>query len=386
MYASGRTPRYSRWPMTLGGAAPRVARVMDRRLDPLIAVVAAVFLMTVTPLALGSENVEAASYPLCALAGLAFAVRRRAPLVTVAVVVAAIGAFEIVEEDGGPIFGAAFAALGWLAAARPRTRDWLPATLVSIAVLTTVTLLAVGLSLHVIPVALLLVAVPRITADRARALGLRETASEQETARRVAEERLRIAREVHDAVGHGLATIALRAGVADHLITKDPAEAQEALRAIREISRRSLDELGALLGVLRADAARAPLPDLDQLPRLVDELRDAGMAVELDVAGEGNGVPEVVATAGYRIVQEALTNVARHAGAGARARVRVARVTRAIEIEVADDGRGAPAVVREGGGLTGMRERATALGGAFEAGSPPGGGFRVRAALPARPR
>jgi signal transduction histidine kinase len=356
----------------------------DSRLDLLTAVLGAVFLVTVTPLALGSENVEPASYPLCALAGLAFAVRRRAPLGTLAIVVAAIGAFELVNEDGGPIFGAVFAAVAWLATARPQR--WLVPTLVATAALTAITLVAVGPSLHVIPVALLLLAVPKIAADRSRARALRDQASDQVTARRLVEERLRIAREVHDIVGHGLATIALRAGVADHVMERNPAEAQEALRAIRAISRRSLDDLGALLGVLRSEAEHAPVPGLDQLPRLADELRGAGMAVDVRIDGAPDGVPDIVGAAGYRIVQEALTNVARHAGEGAKARVRVARGRRWIAIEVADDGRGARPGLREGGGLTGMRERATALGGTFDVRSPRGGGFRIRAALPVRPR
>ncbi len=128
------------------------------------------------------------------------------------------------------------------------------------------------------------------------------------------------------------------------------------------------------------------MPGLDQLPRLADELRGAGMAVDVRIDGAPDGVPDIVGAAGYRIVQEALTNVARHAGVGAKARVRVARGRRWIAIEVADDGRGARPGLREGGGLTGMRERATALGGTFDVRSPRGGGFRIRAALPVRPR
>jgi signal transduction histidine kinase len=356
----------------------------DQRLDLLTAVLGAAFLVTVTPLALGAENVEAASYPLCALAGLAFAVRRQAPLVTLALVVAAITAFEVVNEDGGPIFGAAFVALGWLGVARPATRDWLPPAIATVALTSVTTLIAVGESLHIIPVALLLIAVPKIAADRARNRALREAAADQQAARHLVEERLRIARDVHDVVGHGLATIALRAGVADHVLEKNPDEAREALQAIRDISRRSLDEVGALLGVLRAGAEHAPVPDLDQLPRLVEGLRGAGMPVELDVQGDGNGLPDIVGTAGYRIVQEALTNVARHAGAGARARVTVRRGTRGVEVEVVDDGRGAPTGVRDGGGLTGMRERAAAVGGTLDAGTRREGGFRVHASLPAR--
>ena len=166
-----------------------------------------------------------------------------------------------------------------------------------------------GFSLHLIPVALLLLATPKLAGDAVRArrlrvetLEARVSLAEQETLRRVAEERLRIAREVHDVVGHGLATITLRAGVADRLADRDPAEVRTALRAIRQVSKDSLAELGSLLGVLRDDdgAARAPAPDLQALPRLVDGLRGAGMDVALEVDAGAAGLPEVVAAAGYR--------------------------------------------------------------------------------------
>ncbi|HEX2086266.1 MAG TPA: sensor histidine kinase [Solirubrobacteraceae bacterium] len=358
----------------------------DLRLDPVTALLAAVFLVTVTPLASEPGDLSWVSYPLAAVAGLAFAVRRRHPLATVLVTVAAVSSFIVVNEDGGPIFVAAFAALVWLGAARPETREWLPWTLASTAAIVVASLVGIGLSLHEAPIALLLVAGPRIAADRSRARALRVAALEQQTARRLAEERLRIAREVHDVVGHGLATIALRAGVADHVLAKDPREAQEALRAIRAVATESLDDLGALLGVLRAEPGangdRGPVPDLDQVPRLVDGMRAAGLSVDLVVDGEEGPVSDVAGAAAYRIVQEALTNVVRHAGAGARARVRLVRRRRGVDVEVVDDGRGAPGGVREGGGLTGMRERAAALGGSFEAGGAPGGGFRVAASLP----
>jgi signal transduction histidine kinase len=358
----------------------------DLRLDVLTALLGAAFVVTVTPLALGAENVEPASYALCALAGLAFAFRRQAPLLTVATVVAAVCGFVVLNDDGGPVFGTIFVALALLASARPATSDWLPATIATIVTVTVVTLVAVGWSVHLIAVDLLLLAVPKIAADRARTRVLRDAATDAETDRRLVEERLRIAREVHDVVGHGLATIALRAGVAEHLLTKDPDEARAALQAIRDVSKRSLDELGALLGVLRAEAEHRPVPTLGELPRLVDELRGAGMDVELDVTGEPDGVPEVVGTAAYRIVQEALTNVARHAGSDAHTSVKVVRGRRWIAIDVADDGRGAQGRVKEGGGLTGMRERAKALGGTFDARPRRRDGFRVRAALPVRPR
>ena len=251
-------------------------------------------------------------------------------------------------------------------------------------VLVAVSWIGDGVSFVPVPVGLLLLVVPKLADDVARTRRLRMAALEQESMRRVAEERLRIAREVHDVVGHGLATITLRAGVADRVADRDPAEVREALRAIRLLSRESLGELSALLGILRADAEWAPAPDLAALPRLVDGLREAGLDVELEM-DQVPGVPEVVGAAGYRIVQEALTNVARHAGSGARAHVRLARHDGVVEVEVRDDGHGAPARLRPGGGLTGMRERATSPGGRFEAAGAADGGFRVWASLPVVP-
>jgi signal transduction histidine kinase len=368
--------------------------------DALVGVAAAVALVGITALGFRDQGLDPIAYPCCAVAGLAFAVRRRHPVLTFALVIAALAVFGATGQPGGPVYLTTFVAAVNLAVLRPM-RTWLPWAAVAAVALVGANWAGHGFSLHLVPVAVLLLAAPKLAGDAVRARRLRvETLearvrlAEQETLRRVAEERLRIAREVHDVVGHGLATITLRAGVADRLADRDPAEVRAALQAIRQVSKESLAELSALLGVLRGedeeeDAAgeRAPTPDLRALPRLVDGLREAGMDVALEVeADETPVVPEVVAAAGYRIVQEALTNVARHAGPDARARVRLARRDGVVEVEVRDDGRGAADPVRPGGGLTGMRERAAALGGRFEAGGAPSGGFRVWASLPVVPR
>jgi signal transduction histidine kinase len=366
--------------------------------DALVGVAAAVVLVAISALGFRDEGLDPIGYPCCAVAGLAFAVRRRWPVVTFALVIAALAVFGATGQPGGPVYLTTFLAALNLAVLRPM-RTWLPWTATAAVALVGANWIGHGFELHLIPVALLLLATPKLAGDAVRArrlrvetLEARVSLAEQETLRRVAEERLRIAREVHDVVGHGLATITLRAGVADRLADRDPAEVREALRAIRQVSKESLAELSALLGVLRGEdedgaPERAPRPDLRALPRLVDGLREAGMDVALELdAGEAPVVPEVVAAAGYRIVQEALTNVARHAGPAASARVRLARRDGMVEVEVRDDGRGATGPVRPGGGLTGMRERAAALGGRFEAGGAPTGGFRVWASLPVVPR
>jgi signal transduction histidine kinase len=366
--------------------------------DALWSVGLAVVLVGITGLGFRDEGIDPIAYPCCAVAGLAFAVRRPLPVLTFALVVAAIIVYGIADQPGGPIYATVFGAAFNLAAYRG-IRTWLPWSLAATVALVTTRWVADGFSLHLVPVAVLLVITPKLADDivrtrrlRMEALEARLDLAEQETMRRVAEERLRIAREVHDVVGHGLATITLRAGVADRVADRDPAEVREALRAIRQVSRGSLAELSALLGMLRAEdgdaaAVRAPAADLDALPGLIDGLRDAGLQVELDMDQAGDAsMPELVGAASYRIVQEALTNVARHAGPDAHAHVRLARHDGVIEVEVCDDGRGAPAELRRGGGLTGMRERAAALGGRFEAGDAPGGGFRVWASLPVVPR
>lgn len=362
--------------------------------DLLASLVVAGAMTAATALALRDEGLDAIAYPCCAVAGLALAPRRATPVVTIALVTVAIGVYGTSGQPAGPIYTAPFLAAFSLACYRG-VGTWLPWTTTAAVVLVTGSWIGHGVAVDLVPVGLLLLATPKLADDFIRARRLRMEAleaqlsvAEHETMRRVAEERLHIAREVHDVVGHGLATISLRAGVADRVADRDPAEVREALRAIRRVSRDALAELSVLLGILRTDGeapAHAPTPDLDALPRLVAGLREAGLDVDLEVDDAG-AVPDVIGAAGYRIVQEALTNVARHAGAGARARVRLACRDGVVEVEIRDDGREAPVTVQPRGGLTGMRERATALGGAFEAGRAPEGGFRVWAQLPVVPR
>jgi signal transduction histidine kinase len=208
-----------------------------------------------------------------------------------------------------------------------------------------------------------------------------DAASEQ-ALRRIGDERLQIAREIHDVVAHAMTAINVQAGVAAHLLQRDPAQVQGALRDIKRVSGEALAELRATLEVLRdpgRPASLAPAGDLGDLERLAEGLRAAGMRVQLDV-GELGEVSPAVGHAAYRIVQEALTNVARHSGASA-ARIAVGRDDRALAIEVSDDGRGA-GDAPPGNGLSGMRERARALGGAMSTGPGEHGGWVVRVRLP----
>ncbi len=215
-------------------------------------------------------------------------------------------------------------------------------------------------------------------------------------ARDRAEERLQLSRDVHDVVSHSLATIAVRSGVARLLIDEQPAEARAALGAIETASRSALNELRALLHQIREQpaAAEAALPTLADLPALIDKLRRGGLSVTCTRRGEPRGYPAALELSAYRITQEALTNVVKHAPA-ARASVEIVDGPAELAITVTDDGRGAAAspgaadrraaVPVPGGpglGITGMRERAALLGGQLTAGRRPGGGFAVSARLP----
>jgi signal transduction histidine kinase len=221
--------------------------------------------------------------------------------------------------------------------------------------------------------------------QRAYAAGLRDQA-EQRARARVAEERLRIARELHDVVAHSMSLIAVQAAVANYVVSEHPEEAARVLSSIEETSRAALGETRRLLGLLRdEDGARlapelAPAPGLGDLEKLVARTAEAGVRVDLEVRGRRRDAPAGVGLAAYRIVQEALTNVVKHAGA-AGARVVVAYEDDALAIEVTDDGRGGlPGP--PGHGIVGMRERVGLYGGDLDAGPLPGGGFRVAARLP----
>jgi signal transduction histidine kinase len=222
---------------------------------------------------------------------------------------------------------------------------------------------------------------------------LREQAAE---ARRIViEERARIARELHDVVAHRVSLMTVQAGAAKAVAAEDPEGARRAMAAVEEAGRQALDELRHLLGVLRPETdldGLGPQPGLADLPRLVEQIRGAGVDVSLATDGVSAELPARVDLFAYRIVQEALTNVLKHAGPGARTEVRLGTDRGGIVLEVVDDGRGAtvmptPGVAEEGArghGLVGMRERALLLGGTLDAAPRPGGGFRVVAHLPTR--
>lgn len=220
-----------------------------------------------------------------------------------------------------------------------------------------------------------------------------ERTREEEAARQVDAERLRIARELHDVLAHGIATINLQAGVAAHVLDEHPERAAEALRTIKATSKEALRELRGILGVLRdvdEIEPREPVAGLSELDRLVDATSRAGVPTQVMISGNRRPLPATVELAAYRIVQESLTNVLRHAGRSS-ARVAISYADDAMTISVDDDGCGRTsglpgtnghAPKAPGHGILGMHERAHALGGELEAGPCASGGFRVRARLP----
>jgi len=238
----------------------------------------------------------------------------------------------------------------------------------------------------------------RVSRERAREVAHANAEAER---RRTSEERMRIAHDLHDVVAHNISLINVQAGVALHLLDERPEQARTALAAIKEASRDALNELRSTLDILRGTsdgAPRSPTPGLGDLPGLVSSAQTGGLDIRLQLDGEVRPLSAAVELAAYRIVQEALTNVRRHAGATA-ATVRLDYTTASLMVQVDDDGRGRSTTTTigrdhraaeqraddrgaQGFGIRGMRERVSALGGDLSAGPRPGGGFRVTARIP----
>jgi signal transduction histidine kinase len=235
--------------------------------------------------------------------------------------------------------------------------------------------------------AVLVIAAEVVRLRRERAADAR-SARAIDARRRASEERLQMARDLHDVIGHNISLINVQAGVGLDLMDTQPEAARAALGAIKTASKEALDELRAMLAALRnaeENAPRAPAPGLGRLDELVELTRAAGIAVVLQTVGECRALPTAVDLAAYRIVQESLTNVARHARS-ATATVRLAYGAGGLDVEISDDGRVAAGngsrLPGTGSGIAGMRERALALDGRFSAGPRTGGGFTVFAHLP----
>jgi signal transduction histidine kinase len=332
----------------------------------------------------------------------ALALRRRYPIWVLVVLNAVVLAWSAAQYPGRVIMlapliacytlatlrgwrwglaGAAVTALSALVAIRVAFGAAAPAGISGSAVLTAATAGAAGTA----------VGYYRALLVATRAQLAREAQTHQEQARRRAvEERLRIARELHDVFGHTMATISVQAGVGIHLLKTRPAQAVEALTTIKRISDQGLTDVKSVLGVLRADSdpdqPRAPRGGLDQLDALLGPVRAAGVQPQLTVHGSVRPLPAAVDLAAYRIIQEALTNVLRHARART-VQLDLGYEPERVVIRIRDDGSAAsPGQAgsngQDGHGISGMRERVLALSGQFTAGPHPDGGFQVRCALP----
>ncbi len=321
-------------------------------------------LALVLPLAMAALYLRAGGgavvYVVMALYSVVAVSSRRAALIIVGLVASAVLAATIIGGSGplvpSAIAGVALVLLGWLAGENTRAGRVYAAQ----------------------------------QAERAAEKTAAAAAERAEQVRRaLSDERAQIARELHDIVAHAMSVIAVRSGVARMVIDTDPQQAREALAIIETTTRRSLHEMRLLVSVLRDaehhDAELSPVPGLGDLDRLVADAAAAGVTVEVTIDGTGRSLSPAADLSAYRIVQEALTNVVRHAGP-ARARVQISYRPGELSIEVTDDGPSgqAPPPVSPAGsghGLIGMRERAALFGGQLSAG-PHAGGFRVTASLP----
>jgi signal transduction histidine kinase len=328
--------------------------------------------------------------PFLALLVVGVAIRRIWPRVGFVVVAVGIGGFFA----AGTVFGLAFLAAAlavYSMAAAMQPRRWAPLTLLLIPMIVAghwresyfglldpavYAQIFAGLAVAMMPAMIGVVRRDRRETER----------QERDLDRRryAYEERLRIAREVHDVVGHSLSVINMQAGVALHVLDKRPDQVAESLEAIKKTSKEALAELRTTLEVFREpgpDEPRAPRPGLGRLDDLVGALRSAGREIAVEQAAPDlDHLPAAVDQAAFRIIQEALTNVVRHAGHAA-ATVRIDRTDSMLVVEVADSAAGQAQLV-EGNGIRGMRERARAVGGRLDIGRSPSGGVVVRAELP----
>lgn len=393
---------------------PRAAMpsVVDGALAIALGGTSLAYLSGVLPGMVDSPGIGWTTVGLTALQTLPLGWRRRAPFVVWLAVTAAAGAWATLHygETMAYLFAAPFA-LGNVAAIGTRRAAATAAALVGGGFL--VLWLVAGanpLSAEVVLAAAMFAtawvlgdnvrrrrAYTALVEDRAARM---ERAREEHAQRLVLEERTRIARELHDVVAHHVSLIAVQAETGPYLVERGPDRAAEGFAAIGTTARTAMTEMRRLLGVLRDDpgdggeaSARAPQPGIGDLAALVDAAEQAGLAVDLQVGGEARPLPPGLELSAYRIVQEALTNVRKHAPA-TRATVAIDYGADALRLRVADDGTDGPPPRANGGGggsgqgLVGMRERVTMLGGRLEAGPAPGGGFVVTATMPleARPQ
>jgi signal transduction histidine kinase len=343
------------------------------------------------------EHVSVFSVLFLLLGPLALLRRRSHPMQTLAAVLAVTVGYLVI---GSPLFGpvhlSVVVAVFNAVLHGPRVLAWVSSWASVAVILVVMDLVSARYTLGLAQALFgsawltLVLVLAEIVKSRNERLAQAEAARAESTRRQASEERLKIAREVHDVLAHHVSLINVQSGVALHLIDEQPEQARQALSAIKQSSKEVLVELRTILGVLRdvdgqGGAPRQPVASLDQLDRLLERMREAGLPVTLHVEGERRSLPSGVDAAALRIVQESLTNAYRHAGP-AQATVTLDYRPAELRIRVEDNGRGTAGPggsVGTGAGITGMRQRTEALGGTLSAGPRPGGGFRVEVVLPA---
>jgi signal transduction histidine kinase len=336
----------------------------------------------------GARPLDGSGYLLLVLGPLAWLFLRRRPLVVSVVAVGAAATYLGLGYPMGPVVASAGLALLSAVARGRRWGAWIVGAIGYAALLGLGEVsghpVAVGRAVAVAAWLVLLLVVGEAPRYRAQQFAAARRARAAETRVAASAERLALARDLHDTIGHSLSMIAVQAGVALHLLDEHPEQARPALTAIRTASKEALEEVRATLSILREeDFEGRPAPGLGRVGDLVAAARVGGLAVHIEPEPLGDSVsrlPDDVDAAAFRVVQEGLTNVARHSAA-ANATVSIVRSPSSLEVSVVDDGLGADQVV-EGGGLRGMRERAAALGGQVDAGPVEGGGFRVAVRFP----
>ena len=334
--------------------------------------------------------VDAVGVLLLLLGPAALWLARRSPRPACAAVAAVTAAYLAAGYPYGPVFASLAVALVLAVARGHRPTAWAGAAVVVVAdaagrLWVTSGQWSWGPQLGVLGWVLVILALGEVVRVRAeRAASFRAVVQERRR-RQAGEERLRIAQELHDVVAHHLSLINVQAGVALHLADRRPENVEPALHAIKDASGEALAELRSLIDVLRdgGPAPRAPAPTLAAVDDIVERSGHAGLIVTKTVVGRPRPLPAAVELAAYRIVQEAITNVVRHAGAH-RADVSIGYGAEVLSLRIEDDGHGGADVstIEPGNGLRGMQERATALGGSFSFGASPTGGLRLEATLP----
>jgi signal transduction histidine kinase len=379
-------------PRTGGSGLPERGRSRDRgsRDGGGVAVLTALAQTLGTAIAArGEPGPGVLGYVLLAISGLALSDRHRSPRTTVVITAAATVAYQALHYPSGPTFLALIVAAGVAGrAGHGRTVCAVAAASYTAWIFLTGPTRGQALTLAGVAAGVALLTGFLMFAGQSIGQVMREQRrlQEERQRRRAGDERLRIAQELHDVVGHHLSLINVRAGVGLHLMDRQPDQARAALDTIKHASAEALREVQAVLNALYPTGAAAPRAPTPGLERLDDLTVDAGLPVHTVIDGQPRSLPAEIDRAAYRIVQEALTNVRRHAGPGVSATITVEYRPEQLVVQVQDDGGGRrPAAAPDGNGIGGMRERAAALGGSLAAEPAPGAGWRVRAVLPLPP-